>query len=169
MRSDMCAWCQGREEAMEVVPRNNRLKNFNGARNFGAIFCEFDIVQIQIEHVPIARIVAFWPKTIRRQVVLVGIGWWPVWLEASSLPQGHELLSDHIGLSLESTDPLKLRAVPPRLQREARHQIWTSKLPWMINLWNLLVVQLHKEPVAHTLDCLILWIADFVLYELFAC
>ena len=50
----MGARSQGREEAVKVVSRDDRLKDFNRARNFGAIFFKPDIVQIKIKDVPVA-------------------------------------------------------------------------------------------------------------------
>ena len=46
VRCDMRTWSQGREEAMEVVSRNDGLQDFNGPGHFGAIFIEFDIVKV---------------------------------------------------------------------------------------------------------------------------
>ena len=111
--SDMGAWSQGREETVTVVSRNDWLEDFNSARNFGAIFFKPDIVQIEIKDVPVARIMPVWPNLISRYVVLVGICWGSVRLEACRFPQGQQLFSYHISLGFQSADPLELRSFPP--------------------------------------------------------
>ena len=74
VRGDVRARSQGREESVEVVSRNDILQKFDGSGHFGAIFIELDIMKIQIENVPIARVVAIRPDTVFRDVVLICVG-----------------------------------------------------------------------------------------------
>ena len=43
---------------MAVIPRNNRPQYFDRLGNFGAIFLEPDVVQVEVEDVPVARVVS---------------------------------------------------------------------------------------------------------------
>jgi len=44
VRGDMGTWGDGAEKGMEVVSRNNLLKNLNGLRDLLTIFFKFDVM-----------------------------------------------------------------------------------------------------------------------------
>ena len=73
-------------------------------------------MQEKIEDVPGARVVAVRPDLVLRNIVLVGVSWRAVGLEACSLTQGKELLSYDVRLRLKSTDPFEVCTFPPGSQ-----------------------------------------------------
>ena len=73
VRRDVRAWSQGREEAVEVVPRDDRLQDLDCTGHFGAIFIKSYVVKVQVEYIPVACVVAIRSDLVLRDVVLVRV------------------------------------------------------------------------------------------------
>ena len=153
---------------MEVVSRDHRLQNLDCSRHFGAIFLESDIVQVKVEHVPVAAVVAVRADLVLRDQVLVGVGGGSIRLEACGLSKRDKLFPDHICLGLKPSNPLEVETIPPRFQREPRHKVRASQLPRVVDLGHFAPVYLHEDPVSQALHCLVVRVTHLVFDELFA-
>ena len=153
---------------MKVVSGDDFAQNFNRPGHLGAIFLKFNVVQEQVKNVPIAGIVAVRADLVLGEIVFVGIGRGPVWLEACRLPQSKKLFSDDVRRLLKAGDPLEFFTIPPCLEREAGHQVGAAKLPRVVSVWKPLAIKLHEEPIPTPSHDLILWVAHLVLDELAA-
>ena len=61
---DVCTGCQGAEEAVQVVARHEVLHDLDGLGNLGTVVLEFQIVQIEVENVPVAGVGAEAPNFV---------------------------------------------------------------------------------------------------------
>ena len=156
------------EEGVEVVPRDHLLQDLDCFGHFGAVFEELDVVQVQVEDVPVARVVAEGANLVLWDV-LVGVGGAAVGLEASLSAQGLQLLADGGRVLFELTDPGELLPVPPRLEGQPRHQVWAPELSRMVLVGHLFAVDPHEQPRPEPADLLVVLLADFVFDELVGC
>ena len=88
MRGNMSSWSYGAKESMEIIPGNNFLEDFNSFRDFGTVLLELYVMKVQIEDIPVPRVVSQGSNLILRNV-FVCICWTTIWLEAILISQCH--------------------------------------------------------------------------------
>ena len=100
---------------MVVVPRYDTLEDLNRPWNLLTILFKLNVVQVEIEHVPVAGVRAFGADLVFWNILRIGVSGRAIRLEARLRPEGKELLTDDRGCLFQSGDPLELRSFPPGL------------------------------------------------------
>jgi len=122
MRCNVRFRSQGREEAVEVVPRDELFKDFDCFGYSLAILIEFDVVKVEVEYVPIASISAQATDLVLWNVVLIRVSGASVRLETLGRgSQSVEFVSDNLGFGLNLQNPVKFFPVPPAAERHTWH------------------------------------------------
>mmetsp|Transcript_13880 Transcript_13880/g.35988 ORF Transcript_13880/g.35988 Transcript_13880/m.35988 type:complete len:277 (-) Transcript_13880:312-1142(-) len=143
---DVCAWCEGREEGV-LVGTGHGGEQLARPGTQRAVALEGHLMEREVEHIPIACVVAQLPMPVRRvHRVLRCPCRNAEWLESLLPAKCKQLACNELAACLDVGQPGEERTVPNGLRCQIRQQLRAARLPRRCGWCAQPPIQQHQDP-----------------------